>query len=703
MSIITIQEHDLLGENPVGENFLQKVLKQQNTLRVGDLIIHIDYGLGRFLGLETLRRNNRENDFLKIEYRDSSSLLIPVENCNLITKYGDSGTDTVLDKLGDASSGSWREKKLQIREKILEYAKTLVEIAAKRELQRSQTFFAESEEFEEFCKQCGFQATPDQERAVEDIRGDMKSGRPMDRLLCGDVGFGKTEVAMRVSFIVACGKNRGQTAIIVPTTLLCRQHLQKFTERFRHTDVKIGAISRFSSPKEAEEIKRKLASGEIDIVIGTHSLLGGGIKFKNLGLTIIDEEQAFGVKQKEQLKELRNNCHILSMSATPIPRTLQMSFSGIRDFSIIATPPPNRINIKTEVLEYDGDRIGEAIAFEVERGGRVFFVTPRIADLREADMRLNSIAPNIPRCFLHGQMNRDYIDQIMNDFYDGKYKILVSTKIIENGLDVSFANTIIVYRANNFGLAQLYQLRGRVGRANTQAYAYLVTKKTEGISAASGKRLCAIESIKTLNSGFAISSRDMEIRGAGNLLGEAQSGHLREVGIELYNQMFREAVKNIKNNVVKGAPEQDFYPEVKFDLSTTIPDEYIGDLNIKMKFYRRIAGIETREEKEKIRKELEDEYGELPPSVENLLGICEIKILCKKLNIGRIEKIKDEIEIFFFKNRFKNSENLINLAARFPERIILRQNGFLYKNFGKGDVFRATINILGELSGVSSI
>jgi transcription-repair coupling factor (superfamily II helicase) len=671
---VFVQENDLLDEKLDG-NFLAKVIKEQNTFKPNDLVIHTDYGLGKFIGLESIRKNNRENDFLKIEYRDSSFLLIPVENCDLITRYGNYNENINLDKL--SNSASWIEKKQHAKKKILEYAEQLIDMDTKRRLQQAQTYSVEDNELEEFCNQCGFEATIDQKRAVDDIKKDLKSGKAMDRLLCGDVGFGKTEVALRTSFIITNSKNKGQVAIIAPTTLLCRQHYKKFTERFSITDVKIASLSRFNTAKDNVKIKKMLENGEIDLIIGTHSLLGKNIKFKNLGLVIVDEEQAFGVRQKERLKELKMGCHFLSMSATPIPRTLQMSMGGIRDFSIIATPPLDRINVETIVMKYDDEKIKNAIELEIKRNGRVFFVVPRITDIREVEIKLNTLMPELKYCSLHGQMNKDYTDKMMNDFYDGKYKLLISTTIVENGLDISFANTIIIYRANNFGLAQLYQLRGRVGRSNVQAYAYLTIKKNEPVSGLSEKRLKIIEDIKTLNSGFVIASEDMDIRGAGNLLGEAQSGHVREVGIELYNQMFRDAIKSCKIN--KEFLTKDFSPEIKLGLSTAIPSEYIKNVNIKMKYYRRIADVESVMDKEKIEKELIREYGVMPQNVITLLKISEIKILCKKLNIQTLEKKNNEIWMTFFQNKFERVGELIGFTTENAGRVVLKQNGIIYK------------------------
>ena len=694
--IETISENDFLQTNSeINANTLTRLLKEQNTLRVNDLVIHVDYGLGKFAGLTTIRQNGIENDFIKIEYRDNASLLIPVENCDLITKYSNYNESIILDKLG--KSNVWNEKKIKIRQQIQKIASDLLDIAAKRQLSHAQIFTINNGEFEEFCKVFPHELTKDQQKAVEEIADDLASGKVMDRLLCGDVGFGKTEVAIRASFIVATNKYKAQVAIIAPTTLLCRQHYKRFCERFINTNVVIKSLSRFTPPKEARQIKEQLKNGEIDIIIGTHALLSKSIEFKNLGLVVIDEEQAFGVAQKEKLKALKNNCHILSMSATPIPRTLQMSISGIRDLSLLTTPPLDRINVETHVIEYDNEVIRQAIQRELERNGRVFFIVPRIADIKEVEARLDLSIPNILHKSVNGQMNNEDIDNIMNEFYDGKFKVLIATTIIESGLDIPMANTMIIYKANDFGLAQLYQLRGRVGRSNIQAYAYLTTKRTDEINEIAKKRLNIIGNIKSLNSGFVISSEDMDIRGAGNILGEKQTGHIREIGIELYNQMLKDAIKNKKNDSVENIEDMDFSPEIKINVSTIIPNNYIDNINIKMKYYRRIADICTVDDKDKIEQELQKEYGTLPDSVVNLLNISLLKIRCKKLNIQKLEKQDNCIVIYFYKNKFAKPDKLIDLSFKNWRVIKLKQDKLLYSFDNKLSVFTAIDKLLNIL------
>lgn len=660
-----ISEEELLNSEIDSQSLtksVDRILKEHNSLKKNDLVIHMEYGLGKFIGLETIEIDNIKNDLIRIEYKNSTSLLIPVENCDLLKKYSDFNENIKLDSL---NSKTWSEKKARIKKRLRDIAKKLIEFAAARKLKKVQAFIANESEYEEFCNDFEFKPTKDQISATDDIKNDLSSGIIMDRLLCGDVGYGKTEVAMRAAFIVANNKEKAQVIVITPTTLLCKQHYDKFIERFKNTDINIRSLSRYNSKTEIDEIKNDLAKGKIDIIIGTHSILNEGIKFKNLGLVVIDEEQRFGVTQKEKLKELRLNTHILSMSATPIPRTLQMSMYGIKDLSLITTPPLDRNNIETIVCEYNDDKIREIIEKEISRGGLVFFVVPRITDIKEVEARLKLSMSDLKYCVVHGQMKNEKSNEIMEKFYNGEFRVLIATTIIENGIDIPTANTIIIYRANNFGLAQLYQLRGRVGRDKMQGYAYLTVKKTEKLSEEAHKRLDIIGAIKELGAGFVISSSDMDIRGAGNILGEAQTGHIKEVGIELYNQLLKEAIELIKDgNETIG--EQEFYPEIKLGISTTIPSNYINNINIKIKYYRLIADITNSKEAEAICSEIEKEYGPITESLKNLMDMSLIKIECKKLNIQKISYNSGKILICFYKNKFANPENLIKYVISHP-------------------------------------
>lgn len=661
---LTIDESDFLDTDLVDDNFsksLDKVIREQDSIKKNDIVIHIDYGIGKFLGLESVNFDNVARDFIKLEYADNVKLLVPVENFDLITKFSDFDENIKLDKLG---SLEWSSKKARLKKKIKDLSDKLIKIASQRKIKNGRIFNVGEAEYQEFCNQFPFQPTKDQVKASSEILSDLSSGRIMDRLLCGDVGFGKTEVAIRSAFAVVGSKYKAQVAVVVPTTILCRQHYKKFLDRFKSTDVKIESLSRFNSINEANKIRKELENGDIDIIVGTHSLLSKRVKFKDLGLIIIDEEQRFGVLQKERLKEMRLNTHILSMSATPIPRTLQMSIAGIKDLSIISTPPVNRLSVKTSVCKYNDEKIKQIIEKEIKRDGRVFLVVPRIADIIEVEARFEKAMPELKYGVVHGQLKSEITDEIMNNFYEGKFNVLIATSIVENGIDIQDANTIIVYRANNFGLAQLYQLRGRVGRGNKQGFAYLTIKDNEVINDVAKKRLSIIESIKDLNSSFVISSMDMDIRGFGNILGEEQSGHIRDIGVNLYNKMLRNEINNAKRNNNGEANEivdddYEFSPEIKLNISTAIPTDYIDNINIKMKFYKRIADSESLEELRSIAKEMKKDYGELPESVENLMRVAGIKIDCKRLNIQKFIVKDDTFVISFYKNKFANPDGLL--------------------------------------------
>lgn len=694
-----ISEGELLGSEIDNQGFtksIERIIKEHNSLKKNDLVIHMEYGLGKFIGLETIEIDSIKNDLIRIEYGNNTSLLIPVENCDLLKKYSDFNENIKLDSL---NSKTWSEKKSRIKKRIRDIAKKLIEFAATRKLKKAQVFIANDGEYEEFCNDFEFEATKDQISATKDIRDDLSSGIIMDRLLCGDVGYGKTEIAMRAAFIVTNNREKAQVAVITPTTLLCKQHYDKFIERFKNTDINIRSLSRYNSKIETKEIKNDLNNGKIDIIIGTHSLLNDGIKFRNLGLIIVDEEQRFGVGQKEKLKELRLNVHILSMSATPIPRTLQMSMSGIKDLSLITTPPLNRNNIETIVCEYDDDKIKEIIENEIKRDGLIFFVVPRITDIREAEARLKLSMPNLKYCIVHGQMKNEKTNEIMEKFYNGDFRVLIATTIIENGIDIPRANTIIIYRANNFGLAQLYQLRGRVGRDKMQGYAYLTVKKTEKLSEEAHKRLNIIGAIKELGAGFIISSNDMEIRGAGNILGEAQTGHIKEIGIELYNQLLKEAVESIKDED-DTINEQEFSPEIKLGISTIIPSNYIDNVNIKIKYYRLIADITNSKEAEEIQSEIENEYGSITESLKNLLDISLIKIECKKLNIQKITYNSGKIIICFYKNKFANPDNLIKYVLSHPSIVKFKGEQLVFFTNKNLEIIENVNNILKLLKNI---
>lgn len=696
-SLILASEEELSdGENfsNISNKSIDKILKEQSNLKKDDLVIHIERGLGRFIGLETIEFDDIKNDFLKIEYANNTNLLIPIENIDLITKYSEPNILVKLDSLG---SSKWSERKAKIRQKIKDISNDLIRIASKRKLLKAPIISRKNGEYEEFINLCDFELTSDQTRSLQQIEDDFQKGIPMDRLLCGDVGYGKTEVAIRTAFMVA--SNGYQVAIIAPTTLLSNQHYKKFLERFKGTGLNVACLSRINTQKQSNEIKKSLENGNVDIVIGTHALLNKEIKYKNLGLVIVDEEQRFGVKQKEKLKDLRLNAHILSMSATPIPRTLQMSMSGIKDLSIIATAPKNRINVKTKNIIYDDTVIKEIIDFELQRKGKIFFVVPRIQDIKEVLVRLEKTIPYLKYVVIHGQMDAKESERLMNDFFDGKYSMLISTSIIENGIDIAEANAMIIYRANNFGLAQLYQLRGRVGRSNVQAYAYLTTKKTEAISGTAKKRLEVMASIDGLNAGFKIASEDMELRGTGNVVGTEQSGHIKDIGIELYNQMLKEAINNNKDDLNENE-DFDYSPEIKLGLSTIISNNYIENPVIKMSFYRRIADIETLEDKKILEDEMKRRFGDLEESVKNLLEISILKAECKKLNIQKLEKKGENILVSFFRNKCKKPQELIDYILKHNNEFKLNNNSILYLDCKKENIIRRCDNIINILKKI---
>lgn len=495
-------------------------------------------------------------------------------------------------------------------------------------------------------------------------------------------------------------KNKLQVAVLAPTTLLATQHYKKFQERFDGFNIQIACLSRLNSLKQQKEIKKQIETGEIDIIIGTHALLNDDIKYKNLGLVIIDEEQRFGVKQKEKLKQMRLNTHILSMSATPIPRTLQMSMTGIKELSIIATPPKNRINIETVVCEYNDLQIKEIIEKELNRNGQIFFVVPRIEDIIEVEARLQKFNPELKSVVIHGQMDAKKSEILMNDFQEKKYSMLISTTIIENGIDIANANTMIIYRANNFGLSQLYQLRGRVGRSNIQAYSYLTFKKTEPISETAKRRLEIMESIDGLNAGFKIASEDMELRGTGNVIGTEQSGHIRDVGIELYNQMLKEAIELNKKKYLPQEEKNDFNVEIHLGLSTIISNDYISDKVLKMSFYRRIGDIKTIKDKYEIENELIKRFGKIEESVENLLNIILLKTECKKLNICKLEKNANGILISFYNNFFKQSEKLFQYLMQNKNDFKLQGQNLLYIKNENINIFNKINNFLNILKNL---
>ena len=663
LAIIT--EEDILGERLVrprrqskrAENFIAEA----TSLAAGDVVVHVDHGIGRFVGLRAIEAVGAPHDCLEIHYAGGDKLFLPVENIELLSRYGSEEAGVELDRLG---SSAWQARKSRMKNRIREIAGELIKVAAERLLREAPRLAVDSGLYDEFCAGFPYDETDDQQAAIAAVLADLGSGRPMDRLICGDVGFGKTEVALRAAFVTAM--NGKQVAVVVPTTLLARQHMKTFSERLRGYPVTIAQASRLVSAAELARVKKGIAEGTIDIVIGTHALLGKAIKFKDLGLIVVDEEQHFGVAHKEKLKQLRAEVHVLTMTATPIPRTLQLALSGVREMSIIATPPVDRLAVRTFVSPFDPIVVREALLRERYRGGQAFYVCPRIEDLAETKAFLDKNVPEVRVAVAHGQMPSAVLEDVMSAFYDGKFDVLLSTTIIESGLDIPTANTLIVHRADMFGLGQIYQLRGRVGRAKLRAYALLTLPVNRKITPQAERRLKVLQSLDTLGAGFQLASHDLDIRGAGNLLGDEQSGHIKEVGFELYQQMLEEAVMSLKAGI--SAPVADKWsPQITIGTAVLIPEDYVADLPVRLALYRRLSEIEDDREIESFAAELVDRFGPLPQEVEHLLQVVAIKALCRRANVERIEVGPKGAVLSFRDNIFNNPEGLIAYIAKHPE------------------------------------
>jgi transcription-repair coupling factor (superfamily II helicase) len=651
-----ISEQDILGDRLVrprraqrrADNFIQEA----TSLAAGDLVVHVDHGIGRFVGLQAITAAGAPHDCLEIHYADAAKLFLPVENVDLLSRYGNEGATVELDRLG---SGNWQARKARMKSRIREIAGELIKIAAERQLREAPKLSVATGAYDEFCAGFPYEETEDQLTAIQATLNDLASGRPMDRLVCGDVGFGKTEIALRATFDAAM--NGKQVAVVVPTTLLARQHAKNFTERFKGFPVNVGQLSRLVPNAQQTATKNGLADGSIDIVIGTHALLGKGIKFKDLGLVVVDEEQHFGVSHKERLKTLRAEVHVLTLTATPIPRTLQLALTGVRDLSIIASPPVDRLAVRTFISPFDPLIVREALLREKYRGGQAFYVCPRIEDLAGAKDFLEKSIPEVRVVVAHGQMPPAVLDDIMTAFYDGKYDVLLSTTIVESGLDIPSANTLIVHRADMFGLAQLYQLRGRVGRSKLRAYALLTLPANKPITPQAERRLKVLQSLDTLGAGFQLASHDLDIRGAGNLLGEEQSGHIKEVGFELYQQMLEEAVLSAKAGLSEPVADR-WSPQITIGTPILIPEEYVADLSVRLALYRRLADIEEERDIESFAAEMVDRFGPLPKEVDHLLQIVQLKSLCRRANVEKLDAGPKGVVLSFRDNNFANPDGL---------------------------------------------
>ncbi|WJS85953.1 transcription-repair coupling factor [Paracoccus sp. TOH] len=655
-ALAVISEQDVLGDRLIrgakrrrkAENFL----RDTTTLSPGDLVVHVEHGIGRYTGLETVQALGVPHDCVALEYAGGDRLYLPVENIELLSRYGHE--EGLLDKLG---GGAWQARKARLKERIKLIADRLMRVAAERLLRPAPILEPEHHEIESFAARFPYAETEDQAAAIADVAEDLAAGRPMDRLVVGDVGFGKTEVAMRAAF-VAASQSR-QVAVVAPTTLLARQHFRTFAERFRGTAINVRPLSRFVSAKDATETRKGLAEGKVDIVVGTHAVLSKQVRFKNLGLLIVDEEQHFGVAHKERLKELRSDIHVLTLTATPIPRTLQLSLTGVRDLSIIGTPPVDRLSIRTYVSEFDSVTIREALLREKYRGGQSFFVVPRLADLPEVEEWLKEHVPEVSTIVAHGQLAAGDLDRRMNAFYDRGADVLLATTIVESGLDIPTANTMVVWRADMFGLAQLYQIRGRVGRSKTRAYCYLTTKPRVPLTPQAMRRLKFLGAIDSLGAGFNLASQDLDLRGAGNLLGEEQSGHIREVGFELYQQMLEETIAKLKSGEIEGTPEDEWAPQLNLGVPVTIPESYVPDLDVRLGLYRRLAELTTKVELEGFAAELIDRFGPLPREVNTLLLVIRIKAMAKRANISKLDAGPKGATIQFHNDKFPNPAGLV--------------------------------------------
>ena len=630
--LCVVSEQDVLGERLVRRRRKRAAdfISEASSLEEGDIVVHVEHGIGRFLGLRTVTAVGSPHDCVEIQYANDTKLLLPVENIELLSRYGGDTTEVPLDRLG---GGAWQARKAKLKKRLLDMAGDLIRIAAERATRKAPALRAPEGLYDEFSARFPYDPTEDQQNAIDATLGDLGKGSPMDRLVCGDVGFGKTEVALRAAFTAAM--NGVQVAVVVPTTLLSRQHTKTFTERFRGLPIKIAQASRIAGPKGLSEAKRAAADGSADIVVGTHALLGKNVDFRNLGLLIVDEEQRFGVKHKERLKEIKSDVHVLTLSATPIPRTLQLALTGVRDLSMIATAPVDRLAVRTFVTPFDALTIRETLLREHYRGGQSYYVCPRVSDLADIKAFLDSEVPELKTIVAHGGMAPGELDDIMNAFYEGKFDVLISTTIVESGLDIPTANTLVVHRADMFGLAQLYQIRGRVGRSKLRAFALLTLPANKTLTKNAERRLKVLSSLDTLGAGFQLASHDLDIRGGGNLLGEEQSGHIKEVGYELYQQMLEEAVAEMKGEDVDDAS---WSPQINVGTTVMIPESYVPDLQLRLQLYRRLADLSEPEEIDAFGAELVDRFGgPLPTEVQHLLKIVYVKALCRRANVEKLD------------------------------------------------------------------
>jgi transcription-repair coupling factor (superfamily II helicase) len=666
--VALLTEQDMLGDRLVRRRKKRKAadafLQELATLSPGDLVVHADHGIGRYEGLTQIPVSKVPHDCVALEYARGDKLYVPVENIELLSRYGSESDGVSLDSLGGEA---WQRRKSRMKERIREIAGELIKVAAMRATRPG--IIAEPDtSYPAFVDRFPYEETDDQDRAIADVLGDLEAGKPMDRLVCGDVGFGKTEVALRAAFVMAMSGR--QVALICPTTLLARQHYRNFVERLQGFPLDVGRLSRLVGAAEAKKTKERLADGTLDIIVGTHALLAKSVEFKRLGLVIVDEEQHFGVAHKERLKALKSDVHVLTLTATPIPRTLQMAMSGLRELSVIQTPPVDRLAVRTYVTPWDGVVLREALLREHYRGGQSFFVVPRIADLPDMEEWLRTQVPEVKFVTAHGQMSATQVEERMSAFYDRRYDVLLSTTIVESGLDIPNANTLVIFRSDRFGLAQLYQLRGRVGRSKTRAYAYLTMPAERSITEAAQKRLQVLADLDSLGAGFQLASHDLDIRGAGNLLGDEQSGHIKEVGFELYQSMLEDAIVEIKAG---GIPRQEeFTPQISVDAPIMIPETYVPDLDLRMGLYRRLGELEDRQAIDAFAAELIDRFGTLPEETGNLMKIVEVKLNCREAFVAKLDIGPKGAVVTFAETGFPDLPGLLGYIERLKGAAKLR-------------------------------
>ncbi|HXR58114.1 MAG TPA: transcription-repair coupling factor, partial [Burkholderiales bacterium] len=653
------------GRGAKGPSSVEGMLRDLSELRVGDPVVHAQHGIGRYGGLVNLDlgegRSGQMSEFLLLEYEGGDKLYVPVSQLEVISRYsGAQPEEAPLHKLG---SGQWDKARTRAAKQVRDTAAELLALYAKRAARKGHSFQYKQHDLEAFADGFGFEETADQQAAIQAVTADMASGKPMDRLICGDVGFGKTEVALRAAFVAIA--DRRQVVLLCPTTLLVEQHFQTFTDRFADWPVRIAELSRFRSAKESREVLAKLASGDIDIVVGTHKLLSREVGFQRLGLVIIDEEHRFGVRQKEALKKLRAEVDVLTLTATPIPRTLALSLEGLRDFSVIATAPQRRLAIKTFVAAHSEGLVREAVLRELRRGGQVYYLHNEVDTIEHAHDRLARLLPEARVAVAHGQMRERELERVMREFTQQRHNVLLCSTIIETGIDIPTANTIVIHRADRFGLAQLHQLRGRVGRSHHQAYAYLMVPDLDSLGAQAKKRLEAIQMMEELGSGFYLAMHDLEIRGAGEVLGESQSGQIQEVGFDLYTRMLERAVRALQQGKAIDLDQPlEQVAEINLHAPALLPQAYCSDVHERLTLYKRLANCKTRDELDAMREELVDRFGELPEAARALIESHELRLLAQPLGIARVDATHETVHLHFVKDAAVDPARVISLVQK---------------------------------------